>query len=124
MKMPDHRFRKVIIVLAVNIFISWVIGNIYKDVLINTLSAQVYYQAVVLISLMIAPSISAIYSKYINFKLKSREKKISRRIDDKILDKLNGDDKEYAESLINPAIEVHQQIKLLRAERDAFEKSS
>lgn len=124
MKMPDHRFRKVIIVLAVNIFISWVIGNIYKDVLINTLSAQVYYQAVVLISLMIAPSISAIYSKYINFKLKSREKKISRRINDKILDKLNGDDKEYAESLINPAIEVHQQIKLLRAERDAFEKSS
>ncbi|MND14249.1 hypothetical protein D3C80_44340 [compost metagenome] len=124
MKMPDHRFRKVIIVLAVNIFISWVIGNIYKDVLIKTLSAQVYYQAVVLISLMIAPSISAIYSKYINFKLKSREKKISRRINDNILDKLNGDDKEYAESLINPAVEVHQQIKLLRAERDAFEKSS
>lgn len=123
MKMPDHRFRKVIIVLAVNIFISWIIGNIYKDDLIKILSAQVYYQLVVLISLMIAPSITVLYSKYINLKLKAREKKISIKIDEQVLNELNGEDKEYAESLINPNIEISEQIRTLRAERDSFEKS-
>jgi len=123
MKTPDHRFRKVIVVLGVNIFISWLIGHAYKDLLIRHLSAQTYYQLIVFISLMIAPSVSVLYGAHIKYRLSSKEKKLRDKLDEDVINQLEGEEKEYAESLINPNIEISEQLRSLKAEREAFENS-
>lgn len=123
MKTPDHRFRKVLIILGANIVISWLIGYLLKDWLIKLLSPPIYYQLVIFISLMVAPSVNLLYIKYIDSALKKKEDSLKAQLDPTILDGLKGEEKKYAESLLNPNMETSEQLRRLMAERDAFEKS-
>ncbi len=123
MKTPDHRFRKVIIVLAVNLMISWLTGYILKDFLIKILSPQIYYQLIVFISLMIAPSVGLLYTKHIHKRIKTKEDELKGKLNIETINNLKGDEKKYAESLMKPNVDVEETLRALKAEREAFEKS-
>lgn len=123
MKTPDHRFRKVLIVLGVNILISWVIGFLLKECLTKILSEPVYYQLIVLISLLVAPSVGYFYTKYVSSALQKRENSIRPHLDQSVIKELKGEERKYAESLMNPSMAISEQIRSIMAERDAFDKS-
>lgn len=111
------------IVLALNILVSWLIGKVFKESLLALLSEQIYYQTIVFISLTIAPTVSVIYAILINTSLKNKERDIINQLNPDVINSLKGEEKKYAESLMNPSIEISEKIRKLKSERESFENS-
>lgn len=106
--------------MALNMIISYLLGYAFKDKIISAISAPIYYQLIVFISLTLPFLIKSTDKKVRLFILDKKIQKLKREMDDSKRESLDENTQKMYSTLVGSEVKTSEAIKSMHDELESL----
>lgn len=118
----NHDMRLFLIAMFVNMVIAFFVGYKYKDILLKNLSPEIYYQAIVFISLTLPYIIKHFDRKIRLSTLNKKIERLKQEVDPEKQKNLDKNTRAMFEKVVNTDVSTTEMIKDLHDELESLTK--